>query len=120
MAEEFQAGICGGTWWNPSRSSSLSPCSAAGIGMADHMGSYMWASSDMIDMKTPTTTTTTKSCEESNNSVSADSSMVFQSAQKTQQTDSDSGGSSSVLMDSTLQMMSFGSSSSTDWNQVLL
>ncbi|XP_031258206.1 transcription factor bHLH112-like isoform X2 [Pistacia vera] len=119
MAEEFQTGICGGTWWNSSRSS-FSPCSASGIGLTDHMGSFLWPTSSMVDVKT-----TTRSCEESNNSVSADSSIVFQSAQKPQpqQTDSDSGGSS-ILMDSTLQMMSFGlsssSSPSTDWNQALL
>lgn len=136
MAEEFQTGICGGAWWiNPTRSSSLSPCSAAGIGLSDHMGSFLWPSNDhfhMVDTKTttltPAGTATTNFSEESannnkhNNSVSADStSMAF--AQKHQQTDSDSGGSSSILMDSALQMMSFAPSSSpssTDWNQALL
>ncbi|KAL5839758.1 hypothetical protein ACOSQ4_012366 [Xanthoceras sorbifolium] len=146
MAEEFQAGICGGTWWNiPTRSSLLSPCSG-GIGITDHIGSFGWPSSttstdhhhQMVDMKAATaaTTTTTRSCEESNNSVSGggggggddDSpNMVFQSVQKpqVQTADSDStGGSSSILMDSTLQMMSFGlsssTSSSTDWNPALV
>ncbi|KAL9452667.1 hypothetical protein AB3S75_008455 [Citrus x aurantiifolia] len=136
MAEEFQTGICGGAWWiNPTRSSSLSPCSAAGIGLSDHMGSFLWPSNDhfhMVDTKTttltPAGTATTEFCEESannnnnNNSVSADtSSMAF--TQNHQQTDSDSGGSSSILMDSTLQMMSLvpsSSSSSTDCFQVLL
>ncbi|XP_044460888.1 transcription factor bHLH112-like isoform X2 [Mangifera indica] len=117
MAEEFQTGICGGIWWNSSRNS-FSPCSASGIGLTDHMGSFLWSNTDMVDVKTAT-----RSCEESNNSVSADSSIVFQTAQKPQNTDSDSGGSS-VLMDSTLQMMSFGlsssSSSSNDWNPALL
>ena len=114
MAEEFQTGICGGNWWmNPSRSTftgSSSPCSVA----LNDTGSYAW--SDMVDMKG-------RPCEETN-SVS-DSSVVFQDVQKPQQqADSGSGcGSSSILIDSTLQMMGFGLSSSSttsDWNQALL
>ncbi|XP_075663595.1 transcription factor bHLH112 isoform X3 [Castanea sativa] len=114
MAEEFQTGICGGNWWmNPSRSTftgSSSPCSMA----LNDTGSYAW--SDMVDMKG-------RPCEETN-SVS-DSSIVFQDVQKPQQqADSASGcGSSSILIDSTLQMMGFGLSSSSttsDWNQALL
>ncbi|XP_007025886.2 PREDICTED: transcription factor bHLH112 [Theobroma cacao] len=115
MAEEFHAGICGGTWWNSSKSmfsGCSSPCSA---GIAD-MGSFGSWGADMVDIKAA------RSCDqESNNSVS-DSSIVFQGAhQKPQQADSDSGGSS-ILIDSTLQMMGFGLSSSTtsDWNQSLL
>ena len=115
MAEEFVAGICGGTWWNSSKtmfSGCSSPCST---GIAD-MGSFGWAT-NMVDIKA-------RSCDqESNNSVSDHSSIVFQGAhhQKPQQADSDCGGSS-VLIDSTLQMMGFGLSSSTtsDWNQSLL
>ncbi|GAV89969.1 hypothetical protein CFOL_v3_33380 [Cephalotus follicularis] len=111
MAEEFQAGICEGAWWNTSRSVlavGSSPCS---LGVSD-MGSYGWGN-DMGDMKT-------RPGEESTNSLS-DSSIVFQNTQKAQQTDSDSGGSS-VLLDSTLQMMGFGLSStpSSDWNQGLI
>ena len=112
MAEEFQAGICGETWWNSSKTmftGCSSPCSS---GIAD-MGSFGWGT-DMVDIKGG-------SCEESNNSVS-DSSIVFQGAHpKPQQADSDSGGTS-ILIDSTLQMMGFSLSSSTtsDWNQSLL
>ncbi|RVW86411.1 Transcription factor bHLH123 [Vitis vinifera] len=67
----------------------------------------------MVDIKA-------RSCEESA-SVS-DSSLVFQDIQKPQQPDSASGGGS-MLMESTLQMMGFGLSSSsttTDWNPALI
>lgn len=102
MAEEFQTGICGGNWWmNSSRSpfpGSSSPC-------------YAW--SDMVDMKG-------RPCEETN-SVS-DSSIVFQDAQKPQQQADSASGSNSILIDSTLQMMGFGlsSSSTSDWNHQAL
>ncbi|XVF25938.1 hypothetical protein REPUB_Repub13aG0257000 [Reevesia pubescens] len=110
MAEEFHGGICEGTWWNSTKTmfpGCSSPCST---GFAADMGSFGWGT-DTVDIKTRS------SCEESN-----DSSIVFQGAQqKTQQGDSDSGGSS-ILIESTLQMMGFGLSSSTtsDWNQSLL
>lgn len=103
MAEEFQTGICGGNWWmNSSRSpfpGSSSPC-------------YAW--SDMVDMKG-------RPCEETN-SVS-DSSIVFQDVQKPQQQADSASGSNSILIDSTLQMMGFGLSSSSttsDWNHQAL
>lgn len=117
MAEEFQAGICGGNWWNSSKTVFMGGCST--VNTSDHhMGTYgsSWVT-DMVDLKA-------KSCKESNNSVSH-TTMVFQNSHKPhQQTDSDSGGNS-ILMDSaTLQMMGFGlsasSSSSSDWSQALL
>ncbi|KAJ6725339.1 TRANSCRIPTION FACTOR BHLH114 [Salix viminalis] len=92
MAEEFQAGICGESWWlNSSKSmfiGGLSPCSTVSL-PSDHMETYngSWATADMP-----------------------------------QDANSDSGGSS-ILIDSTLQMMGFGlssSSSSSDWNQALV
>ncbi|XP_022777385.1 transcription factor bHLH112-like [Durio zibethinus] len=115
MAEEFHAGICEGAWWNSSKpmfKGCSSPCS---MGISD-FGSFGWGT-DMVDIKA-------RSCEEStNNSISDHSSIVFQghAHQKPQQADSDSGGGS-ILIDSTLQMMGFGLSSSatSDWNQSLL
>ncbi|XVE51215.1 hypothetical protein DITRI_Ditri02bG0021900 [Diplodiscus trichospermus] len=115
MAEEFQGGLCGGTWWNSSKTMfSLGCSSPCSTGIAD----FGWAT-DTVDINA-------RSChdQESNNSVSDHSSIVFQGAhhQKPQQTDSDSGGCNRILIDSTLQMMGFGLSSSTtsDWNQSLL
>ncbi|XP_022724308.1 transcription factor bHLH112-like [Durio zibethinus] len=113
MAEEFHAGICGETWWNPSKTMFTGCSSPCSMGIAD-MGSFGWGI-DMVDIKARTCD------EESNNSVSG-SSIFFQGAhQKPQQADSDSGGTS-ILIDSTLQMMGFGLSSSTtsDWNQPLI
>ncbi|KAJ4975130.1 hypothetical protein NE237_000236 [Protea cynaroides] len=101
MGEEFQAGICGGNWWNPTKSgvsvnSCSSPCSTA----LNDIGSFGWANEAR------------SSCEDTTASVS-DNSMVFQHTQKPQAPDS--------VMDSTLQMMGFGPSSLTmDWHQTLL
>ena len=119
MAEEFHAGVCGGTWWNPSKNMFAGCSSPCSTGIGADMGSFGWAA-DIVDIKAA------RSCEESNNSVS-DSSIVFQGVAhhnkpQQQQADSDSGGSS-ILIDSTLQMMGFGLSSSTtttDWNPCLL
>ncbi|KAM1005024.1 hypothetical protein ACFX13_005189 [Malus domestica] len=49
MAEEFQAGICGGnSWWNSSRHVLVaSPCS---MGFNDHMGGFGYPN-DMVDIK---------------------------------------------------------------------
>ncbi|XP_008224896.1 PREDICTED: transcription factor bHLH112 isoform X3 [Prunus mume] len=48
MAEEFQAGICGSSWWNTSRHALVaSPCS---VGFNDHMGSF-GCPNDMVDIK---------------------------------------------------------------------
>jgi hypothetical protein len=123
MAEEFQAGICGENWWmNSSKSmfiGGLSPCSTVSL-PSDHMGTYngSWATVDMVDLKPRSI-----SCKESHNTTSvSDTSIAFLNSPKPQQANSDSGGSSN-LIDSTLQMMGFGlssSSSSSDWNQALL
>ncbi|XP_059438121.1 transcription factor bHLH112 isoform X2 [Corylus avellana] len=115
MAEEFHSGVCGGNWWmSTSRSpfpGTTSPCSMA----LNDTGGYAW--SDLVDMKGGRSSV---ACDEETNSVSDHNSMVFQDVQKPQQADSASG-SSSILIDSTLQMMGFGFSSSSttssDWNQ---
>ncbi|KAJ6292201.1 hypothetical protein OIU78_024381 [Salix suchowensis] len=123
MAEEFQAGICGESWWlNSSKSmfiGGLSPCSTVSL-PSDHMETYngSWATADMVDLKPRSI-----SCKESNNTTSvSDTSIAFLNSPKPQEANSDSGGSS-ILIDSTLQMMGFGlssSSSSSDWNQALV
>ncbi|KAK2644303.1 hypothetical protein Ddye_019498 [Dipteronia dyeriana] len=134
MAEE----ICGGTWWNPARSSTLlSPCSGGINGMTDnHIGSFGWSSNSssstidhhlhhnlhhMVDMKpsaaAATTTTTGNSTDlKQQHSTDSDSNT----------TGGSSSNNSSILMDSsTLQMINFGlsassTSSSTDWNPAAL
>lgn len=126
MAEEFQAGICGSNWWNSSRHALMpSPCS---VNFNDHMGSF-GCPNDMVDIKA-----TRSSCGEINNSASDhddehSNSIGFEQYQDVQKphehTDSGSGTSSSVLIDSTLQMIGFGLSSSSattpsDLNDALL
>ncbi|BBH00787.1 basic helix-loop-helix DNA-binding superfamily protein [Prunus dulcis] len=105
MAEEFQAGICGSSWWNTSRHALVaSPCS---VGFNDHIGSF-GCPNDMVDMKA-----SRSSCGEINNSVSD------------HDDDHQHTNSGSVLIDSTLQMIGFDHSSSSsstpsDLNQALL
>lgn len=56
MAEEFQGGVCGGTWWNPPRSlfsgGLTSPCSVAQLGGGGgggfDMGSFGWPNEVLI------------------------------------------------------------------------
>ncbi|KAF8410923.1 hypothetical protein HHK36_003460 [Tetracentron sinense] len=110
MADEFQSGICGGNWWNSSSRTGFNEGSAPCSTGLNDVGSLGW-STEMVDINT-------RSCEESA-SVSG-SSIVFQDTQKPQGSDC-VGGAGGVLMDSTLQMMSFGLSSPTiDWNHEAL
>ncbi|KAE8728649.1 bHLH123 protein [Hibiscus syriacus] len=103
MAEEFYAGICGETWWNPTKTMFTgcnSPLYTTGI--AD-IGSFGWGT-DPAEIKARTNVS------------------VFHHKPDQLQAGSDQNGGSSVLIDSTLQMMGFGFSSSTtsDWNKYLL
>ncbi|XP_015886777.1 transcription factor bHLH112 isoform X1 [Ziziphus jujuba] len=120
MAEEFQAGICGGNWWNSSRTAfTASPCS---VGLND-LGSFGWPC-DMVDIKARSSS----SYGETNGSVVCDTSIAFQDVQKPQTTESitdtnNSTTTDSILIDSTLQMMGFGlstSSTTSDLSQALL
>ncbi|XP_057961644.1 transcription factor bHLH123-like [Malania oleifera] len=112
MAEEFQAGVCGGNWWaNSSRSS---PCTAE----LNEMGNFGW-SSEMVGIKPRS------DCDDSAASVSDGGSILFPDIHKPQPPDaaSSTAGSGGVLIDSTLQMLGFNLSSSAttpDWNQTLL
>ncbi|KAJ8761770.1 hypothetical protein K2173_004581 [Erythroxylum novogranatense] len=119
MADEFQGGICGGSWWNSSRSAFMSGSSPCSVGATSDMGygTYgSWMMTDAAELKP-------RSCKESVIDSVSESSVIFQDSQKSQlQANSDSGGSS-ILIDSTLEMMGFGlssSSTSSDWNQVLI
>ncbi|KAK0580208.1 hypothetical protein LWI29_038021 [Acer saccharum] len=135
MAEE----ICGGTWWNPTRSSTLlSPCSGGINGITDnHIGSFGWSSNStstttdplhhhhhhhhMVDMKPSAVAATTAAANSSTTTIRSCDQESIDLLKQPQSTDSDSnttGGSSSnnssILMDSsTLQMMSFGLSASS-------
>ncbi|XP_061368800.1 transcription factor bHLH112 isoform X2 [Gastrolobium bilobum] len=116
MAEEFQAGICGESWWNINSTRSVFPlmsssstCSVA----ANDAGNYStWQTDHFMDLKA------TRSCAEETNNFVSDGSLGFLDAQKPQQ----SSGTGSIFIDSTLQMMGFGLSSSTssNWNHSLL
>lgn len=98
MADEFQAGVCGGNWWNSSRSifgSSL--CAASSIG-----NNFAWPNNDLLDMKS--------SCRSNDESGNSDESVVLQELPK---------------HDSTLQMLGIGISSSStsstpDWNHIMM
>ncbi|KAG4971570.1 hypothetical protein AAZX31_13G231900 [Glycine max] len=112
MAEDFQAAICGENWWNninPTRSVFPLMPSTCSVAAADHAGNYStWQSTtDFVDLKG------TRSCAE----LETDNNLSFLDAEKPQQSES-----GSILINSTLQMMGFGKSSSTssNWNQSLL
>lgn len=127
MAEEFQARICGENWWSSTidstrsvfpLSSSLissSPCSVA----ANDAGNYTTRQTTGIDLKP-----TNKCCAEETNNLVSDTYLGFVEAQKPHKSELESAmsGSGSILIDSTLQMMGFGLTSSTsqNWNQPLL
>ncbi|KAL0305858.1 UNVERIFIED_CONTAM: Transcription factor [Sesamum radiatum] len=102
-SEEFQGGVCGGNWWNPSRNLFGSPCSLP----TNDIGSFGWPNYDLImDMKAP------RSNDESVGSAA--------DGRKPQQ---ESAANGSLSVDSTLQMMGISLSSSTtpeDWNQDFL
>ncbi|CAK9155064.1 unnamed protein product [Ilex paraguariensis] len=110
MADEFRSGVCGGSWFNPLRTTfGSSPCSSS-IG---EIGSFGWSSSDLVDMKV------IRSCNESG--PVSDGSVLFQDMQKSQQS-SPIGCDGNIALNSTIEMMSIGLSSSiaADWNQPLL
>ncbi|KAK7328012.1 hypothetical protein VNO77_22106 [Canavalia gladiata] len=119
MAEEFQAAVCGENWWNinstrsvfPLMMSSASTCSVA----AADAGNYSTWQTDFMELKG------LRSFAEETNDLVSDSSLGFLDAEKPQQSEL-SSGTGSISMDSTLQMMGFGMSSSTssNWNQPLL
>ncbi|KAK9152064.1 hypothetical protein Syun_010373 [Stephania yunnanensis] len=127
MADEFHqtTGICSGSnWWDSSRNamSMTLPCSTA-INEMHGGGSFGWATADQMAVEATAAIRSSINCDDSAASVSGSSSVVLQDAPKPQGSDSVSGGGGgNILMDSTLQMMGYGLSSSTsmDWSQALL
>ncbi|XP_047155538.1 transcription factor bHLH112-like isoform X1 [Vigna umbellata] len=118
MAEEFQAAICGESWWNINSTRSVFPLisSTCSVAAADAGNYSTWQSTDFVDLKG------TRSCaEDINNFISSDNSLSFLDVEKPQLRDS-AGETGSILTDSTLQMIGFGmsSSASPNWNQSLL
>lgn len=112
MAEEFQAGICGETWWNinnstrsvfPLMMNSSSTCSVA----ANDAGNYSTWQNDFLGLKE-----TIRTCSdiEANNFDISDCSLSFLDPHKPQHSDSSANGTGSMLIDSTLQV----------WNESLL
>lgn len=119
MAEEFQAAICGETWWNsinPTRNVFPLMLSTCSVAAAD----ACWQTADFVDLKG--TTTRSYVDEESNNHnlVCSDASLslIDAAAEKPQQSSDSASGTGRILIDSNLQMMGFGMSSSTssNWN----
>lgn len=122
MAEEFQAGICGGNWWISSSRNAFTAASPCSVGLND-LGSFGWAC-DMVDIKARSSS----SCGESDSVVCDTSINAFQDVQKPNQaadsvsccgTTTTAGG---ILIDSPLQMMGFGVSTSptSDLTQTFL
>ncbi|XP_059292839.1 transcription factor bHLH112-like [Lycium ferocissimum] len=99
MADEFQAGVCGGNWWNSSRSIIGSSLCASSVPIGN--SNFAW-SNDLLNMKS--------SCRSNDESGNSDESVVLQELPK---------------HDSTLHMLGIGLSSSTssptpDWNHTLI
>ena len=130
MAEEFQGGICGGNWWNSSRSviMAASPCS---VGLNHDVAGFGWPGHDM-NMVDNIIKARSSSGGDANSVCDSSTNCGFQEVvQKPHllhhQSDlninnvntSVSGCATSLLIDSTLQMMGFGlsTSPSSDLNQ---
>lgn len=125
MADEYQAEVCGSRWWNiPSGRSmfggvSLSPCASAGI------TDFGWQHGDIFKLARSSTTTTTTDESGGGGGSASDGSVVIQDhiqkPPRPNQTDS-----GSLSMDSSLQILGIGLSSSSpsstteDWNRALL
>lgn len=110
---QIQAGICGGNWWSSASKSvftaAVAPCS---------VGSFGWPNHDLLDLKaarsssgdeTTTTTTTDHIFQEV---IDHDHDQKPHHLQTDHNNISVSGSGSNILIDSTLQMMGFGLSSS--------
>lgn len=103
MAEELHAGVSGENWWiNSSRRGLMeSPCS---VGLND-LGSFGWPITDhVMAMKTKYSIS---------NSVSDQSSLSFQDIVNGDQKPNQHQHSGSISIDSTLQMMGFGLSTTS-------
>ena len=122
MAEEFQAGIFGGNWWNPTRSlfsgAAASPCS---LGLGNDVAGFGWHSHDSIDNMAHNHTNnkarSNNSSGDTNNSVCESPNIAFheevlQKPNNNQISSPICGTNNSLISDSTLQIMGFGLSPS--------
>ena len=119
MAEEFQAGICGENWWSIDSTRSVFPLSSSSscsVAASDAGNCTSTWQTDLMGLKA-----TSRSCGEETNNLVSDSYLGFPDAQKPHKSESDSG-SGGILIDSSLQMMGYGLSSSTsaNWDPSLL
>ncbi|OVA05549.1 Myc-type [Macleaya cordata] len=126
MADEFhnQSGICSGNWWNSERNGLSLPFSTAPNDVGISYGTWGNTTDHHHHQMSSEQMKSRISSDESSSISGSSSNIVYhhQDAQKQQESDSvGEGGGSSILMDSTLQMMGFGLSSSSscslDWNQ---
>ncbi|PHT29943.1 Transcription factor [Capsicum baccatum] len=98
MADEYQAGVCGGNWWNSSRSIFGSSLCASSVPLGN--SNFAWPNDHLLDMKS--------SCRSNDESGNSDESVVLQELPK---------------HDSTLQILGIGlnsSSTSDNWNHTLI
>lgn len=98
MADEYQAGICGGNWWNSSRSIFGSSLCASSVPLGN--SNFAWPNDHLLDMKS--------SCRSNDESGNSDESVVLQELPK---------------HESTLQILGIGlnsSSTSHNWNHTLI
>ncbi|CAN4083891.1 unnamed protein product [Withania somnifera] len=99
MADEYQAGVCGGSWWNSSRNIFGSSLCASSVPVGN--SNFAWTNDHhLLDMKS--------SCRSNDESGNSDESVVLQELPK---------------HDSTLQILGIGlnsSSSSDNWNHTLI
>ncbi|CAN4078269.1 unnamed protein product [Withania somnifera] len=98
MADEYQAGVCGGNWWNSSRSIFGSSLCASSVPLGN--SNFAWTNDHLLHMKS--------SCRSNDESGNSDESVVLQELPK---------------HDSTLQILGIGlnsSSTSDNWNRTLI
>lgn len=116
MAEEFQTGVCSGSWWNTSRSgldgSTVAAARAScSVGVTDIGAAFGWTPEAME--------ANARSCEEAVATASGGYGVTFQDAPRVHITDPMVTGG--FLMGTTPLMSDFSLSSPTaDWSQALL
>lgn len=99
MADEFQAGVCGGNWWNSSRSIFGSSLCASSVPIGN--SNFAWTNNHLFDMKS--------SCRSNDESGNSDESVVLQELPKHDHT--------------TLQILDIAlnsSSTSDNWNHTFM
>ncbi|KAH0719340.1 hypothetical protein KY285_015371 [Solanum tuberosum] len=99
MGDEYQASVCGGNWWNSSRSIFGSSLCASSVPLGN--SNFAWTNDHLLDMKS--------SCRSNDESGNSDESVVLQELPK---------------HDSTLQILGIGlnssSTSDNNWSHTLM